>query len=65
MHAGIVVPIGEHDEERKEYLEIKKRYFADGEDEDEFAAMVLKRATLRLKTIRDKLSAVYHGKRRA
>lgn len=25
-YAGIVVPIGEHDEERKEYLDIKRRY---------------------------------------
>lgn len=64
-YAGIVVPIGECEGERKEYLDIKRRYSADGEDEGEFAAMVLERATLRLKTIGDKLVGACHGKRNA
>ena len=61
-YAGIVVPIGECEGGRKEYLDIKRRYSADGEDEGEFAAMVLKRATLSLKTVRDKLVGACHGK---
>ena len=54
-YAGIVVPIGEHDEERKEYLDIKRRYTTDCEGEGEFASMIMKRATLRLKTMRDRV----------
>ena len=56
-YAGIVVSIGEHDEERKDYLDIKRRYSRDMEGEGEFAAMVLNRATLRLKNISDKVRA--------
>lgn len=64
-YAGVVVPIREHEGERKEYLDIKRRYSGDGEDEGEFAAMVLKRATERLKTIRDKLLGAGLGEGRA
>ena len=54
-YAGIVAPIGEHDEAREEYLAIKARYSKDCEGEGEFAGMVLSRATIRLKAMRDKL----------
>lgn len=64
-YAGVVVPIGEHEGERREYLNIRMRYSAVGEDEGEFAAMVLKRATERLKTVSDKLLGACLGERRA
>lgn len=56
-YAGIVVPIGEHDEERKQYLNIKRRYSEDCEGEGEFAEMVLDLGTARLKAMRDKLKS--------
>ena len=55
-YAGIVVPIGEHEEERDEYLQIKRRYSAECEGEGEFAGYVLGKATVKLRTLRDKLS---------
>ncbi len=54
-YAGIVVPIGEHDEERSKYLDIKRRYSEDCDGEGEFAEMVLDRGTARLKALRDKI----------
>lgn len=54
-YAGIVVPIGEHDEERSKYLNIKRRYSEDCDGEGEFAEMVLDRGTARLKAMRDKV----------
>ncbi|KAL8701118.1 MAG: hypothetical protein Q9201_005083 [Fulgogasparrea decipioides] len=60
-YAGIVVPIGEHDEEREEYLGIKRRYGQDCEGEGEFASFVLGRATMRLKTMRNKLKDLLVG----
>ena len=56
-YAGIVVPIGEHDEERSKYLDIKRRYSEDCEGEGEFAEMVLDRGTTRLKAMRDKVKS--------
>lgn len=56
------MPIGEYDEEREDYLEIKRRYSRDMEGEGEFAAMVLNRATLRLKNISDKVRATLDQK---
>ncbi|KAF6239174.1 hypothetical protein HO173_002435 [Letharia columbiana] len=54
-YAGIVVPIGEHDEERSKYLNIKRRYSEDCDGEGEFAEMVLDRGTARLQAMRDKV----------
>lgn len=54
-YAGVVVPIGEHEDERKEYLANKERYSKDCEGEGESAAMVLSRATIRLKAMKDRL----------
>ncbi|KAL8911969.1 MAG: hypothetical protein Q9171_002945 [Xanthocarpia ochracea] len=54
-YAGIVVPIGENDEEKDEYLQIKRRYSAECEGEGEFAGYVLGKATVKLRTLRDKL----------
>ena len=56
-YAGIVVPIGEHDEERSKYLDIKRRYSEDCDGEGEFAGMVLDRGTARLKAMRDKVKS--------
>ena len=56
-YAGIVVPIGEHDEERSKYLDIKRRYSEDCDGEGEFAEMVLDRGTARLKALRDKIKS--------
>ena len=54
-YAGNVAPIGEHEKARDEYLVIKRRYSENCEGEGEFAAMVLSRATIRLKAMRDKV----------
>ncbi|KAM0798437.1 fido domain-containing protein [Usnea florida] len=54
-YAGIVVPIGEHDEERSKYLDIKRRYSEDCDGEGEIAEMVLDRGTARLKALIDKM----------
>lgn len=55
-YAGIIVPIGEHDEERAEYLGIKKRASAEMEGAGEFATFVLQRATTCLRTLKQKLT---------
>lgn len=54
-YTGIVVSIGEHDEEREEYLNIKRRLTAEAWGPGEFAAFVVGKATLRLKSMRDNL----------
>ena len=56
-YAGIVVTIGEHDEERTHYIDIKRRYSQDCDGEGEFAEMVLDRGTARLKALRDRLKS--------
>ncbi|MCJ1367425.1 hypothetical protein MMC16_006558 [Acarospora aff. strigata] len=55
-YAGIIVSIGEHDEERAEYLEIKQRASAEMEGAGELATFVLQRATTRLRALKQKLS---------
>ena len=57
------MPIGEHDEEKAEYLQIKKSYTEDCEGEDNFFSMISKKATLRLKTMRDKVHAELNNAR--
>lgn len=54
-YAGVLALIWEHDEAREEYLAVMARYSKECEGEGEFAGMVLSRATLRLKAMRDKL----------
>ena len=56
-YAGIVVPIGEHDDERSKYLDIKRRYSDDCDGEGEFAEMVLDIGTAGLKAMRDRVKA--------
>lgn len=56
-YAGIVVRLGEHDEERSKYLNIKRRYSKDCDGEGEFAEMVLDRGTARLEEMRDKIKS--------
>ena len=56
-YAGIVVPIGEHDEERSQYLDIKWKYSEDRDGEGEFAEMVLDRGTARLRAMGDKVKS--------
>ena len=55
-YAGIIVPIGDHDEERAEYLGIKQRASAEMEGAGEFATFVLQRATTRLRALKQKLA---------
>lgn len=55
-YAGIVVPTGEHDEERAEYLGIKQRASAEMEGAGELATFVLQRATTRLRALKQKLA---------
>jgi len=55
-YAGIIVPIGEHDEERAEYLGIKQRASAEMEGAGELATFVLQRATTRLRALKQKLA---------
>ena len=54
-YAGIVVPLGGDEEEREEYLDVKRRYTTECEGEGEFAAMVLGRGMVRLKRMRDRV----------
>lgn len=54
--AGVIVPIGEHDEERTEYMRIKKRSSEDMDGHGEYAMFVLKRATTRLREIKKKIA---------
>jgi prophage maintenance system killer protein len=53
---GVVIPIGEQGEERKEYMDIKKRASAQMEGHGEFATFTLKRACTRLREMKKKLA---------
>ena len=55
-YAGIIVPMGEHDEERAEYLGIRQRASAEMEGAGEFATFVLQRATTRLRALKQKFA---------
>ncbi|KAH8892418.1 fic/DOC family protein [Thozetella sp. PMI_491] len=55
-YAGVIIPIGEHDEERKEYMEIKKDASENMEDHGKYATFVLQRATVRLREMKKKLA---------
>ena len=55
-YAGIIVPIGEHDEERSEYMGIKQRASEQMEGAGELATFVLKRAKSKIRTLKEKLT---------
>ncbi|MBV5323390.1 Fic family protein, partial [bacterium] len=55
-YAGIIVPIGEHDEERDEYLGIKRRASQEMEGHGEYASYVLKRSLTRLRALKKKMA---------
>lgn len=55
-YAGSIVPIGEHDEERAEYLGIKQRLSAEMEGARKLATDVLQRAMTRLRALKQKLA---------
>lgn len=59
-YAGVVVALGEHDESRKEYLDIQRRAGEHMEGSGELATLVLKKATAKYRTIKQKLA----GKKR-
>ncbi|KAK7430899.1 hypothetical protein QQZ08_002427 [Neonectria magnoliae] len=55
-YAGVIVPIGEQQEERVEYMDIKKRASQDMEGHGEYATFVLQRAVTRLREMKKKLA---------
>jgi Fic family protein len=54
-YAGVVISIGEHDAERKEYMDIAIRASTEMEGSGELALLVLKKATGRFRTLRKKI----------
>ncbi|KAJ4004132.1 hypothetical protein NW752_010791 [Fusarium irregulare] len=58
-YAGIVVPIGETEEDRVEYMDIKKRASSDMEGHGEYATFVLRKSVRSIQKLKQKL----HGKR--
>jgi Fic family protein len=58
-YAGTVAVFGEHDESREESIEIVKRANEDvRDDQPEFAAYILGKASLRLRNLNQKLKEV-------
>ncbi|KAI1361338.1 fido domain-containing protein [Xylaria arbuscula] len=56
--AGIVVPIGETEEDRDEYIRIKKTSSEEAEDHGEYATFVLSKCETRLRALKKKLTAL-------
>lgn len=54
-YAGVIVPIGEEGEERKEYMDIKRRS-SNMEGHGEYAMFVLQRAVTRIRELKKKLA---------
>ncbi|KAM0219005.1 hypothetical protein ACHAPA_003671 [Fusarium lateritium] len=54
-YAGIVVPIGEREEDRVEYMNIKKRASRDMEGHGEYATFVLKKGVRSIQKLKQKL----------
>ena len=54
--AGIVIPIGEQEDEREEYMGIKKRASRDMEGHGEYATFVLRKSVTRLRGLKKKLA---------
>lgn len=61
-YAGVVVPIGEREEEREEYRGIKRRSSETMEGHGEYAVFVLRRAFTRLRDMKKKLAGKGRGK---
>ncbi|KAK6222091.1 fic/DOC family protein [Colletotrichum tabaci] len=55
-YAGIIVPIGEKEDEITEYINIKKRASENMEGHGEYATFILKRAVPRLRELKKKLT---------
>ncbi|KAI6088834.1 fido domain-containing protein [Hypoxylon rubiginosum] len=55
-YAGIIIPIGEHGEEREEYINIKKRSSETMEGHGEYAVFVLRKAFTRVRDLKKKLA---------
>ncbi|OTA98299.1 hypothetical protein M426DRAFT_77065 [Hypoxylon sp. CI-4A] len=51
-YAGVIVPIGEHEEDRKDYIGIKKRSSEHMGGHGEYATFVLAKATIRLREMK-------------
>ncbi|ETS75699.1 hypothetical protein PFICI_12643 [Pestalotiopsis fici W106-1] len=60
-YAGVVVPIGEDEDDKKAYIDIKKRASADALDHGEYATFVLQKSEIRLRNLKKMLS----GKKRS
>ncbi|KAM6518806.1 hypothetical protein FSOLCH5_007569 [Fusarium solani] len=58
-YAGIIIPIGEREEDRVEYMNIKKRASREMEGHGEYATFVLKKGTQVIRKMKQKL----HGKK--
>jgi hypothetical protein len=55
-YAGVVVALGENDESREEYLAIQRRAGEHMDGPGELAALVLKKATVKYRHIKQKLT---------
>ncbi|OJJ50083.1 hypothetical protein ASPZODRAFT_89908 [Penicilliopsis zonata CBS 506.65] len=62
-YAGVAICLGEHDESREEYLNIQRRIGERMEGSGELAALVLKKAMGRYRTLKQKLTG--KGERKA
>ncbi|GKZ94782.1 hypothetical protein AnigIFM59636_008510 [Aspergillus niger] len=60
-YAGIVVCLGEHDESRRQYIDIQKRAGERMEGSGELAALILKKSIARYRTIKQKISGKKRG----
>lgn len=55
-YLGVIVPIGEDEDERKEYMAIKVRASQECEGHGAYANFVLKRAVRKVRTLKKKLT---------
>ncbi|KAF7563338.1 hypothetical protein G7046_g807 [Stylonectria norvegica] len=55
-YAGVVIPIGEQEDDRDEYMGIKRRASQDMEGHGEYATFALKKAVTRLREMKKKLA---------
>ncbi|GLA57966.1 hypothetical protein AtubIFM54640_005768 [Aspergillus tubingensis] len=60
-YAGIVVCLGEHDESRRQYIDIQKRAGERMEGSGELAALILRKSVARYRTIKQKISGKKQG----
>jgi hypothetical protein len=57
-YAGVIIPIGEQETEREEYMQIKRDSSERMEGHGEYATFVLIRATRRIREMKKKLSGM-------